>query len=253
MSAFRNFAASFPSFLFPFSNWTACFLGSISTNRNTSLAGDLLTKNWSNFRNTSGRSDITSCTAQLPPTRRVLTSTTPRKIFVIRQSHTAQYTSQILNKSVHQKPDISVRPLLEQEDFEHVRVPRFLWPFRGWWRDGIFPEILCRGLRSSQSQGWPWLEFWEGPAFYLSQTNHLGRYSPLPCSDITNTLVGISGETVPEGGNLRIYWLSAATFGHGSNIWGWCVRPHSSPTRGCWPLQTILNILNIFTINIDIY
>ncbi len=25
------------------------------------------------------------------------------------------------------------------------------------------------------------------------------------CSDITNTLVGISGETVPEGGNLRIY------------------------------------------------
>ena len=29
-----------------------------------------------------------------------------------------------------------------------------------------------------------------------------------PCSDITNTLVGISGETVPEGGNLRIYWPS---------------------------------------------
>ncbi len=26
------------------------------------------------------------------------------------------------------------------------------------------------------------------------------------CGDITNTLVGISGETVPEGGNLRIYW-----------------------------------------------
>ena len=26
------------------------------------------------------------------------------------------------------------------------------------------------------------------------------------CSDITNTLVGISGETVPEGRNLRIYW-----------------------------------------------
>ncbi len=25
------------------------------------------------------------------------------------------------------------------------------------------------------------------------------------CSDITNTLVGISGETVPEGENLRIY------------------------------------------------
>ncbi len=26
------------------------------------------------------------------------------------------------------------------------------------------------------------------------------------CSDITNTLVGISGETVPEGRNLHIYW-----------------------------------------------
>ncbi len=25
------------------------------------------------------------------------------------------------------------------------------------------------------------------------------------CSDITNTQVGISGETVPEGGNLHIY------------------------------------------------
>ncbi len=25
------------------------------------------------------------------------------------------------------------------------------------------------------------------------------------CSDITNALVGISGETAPEGGNLRIY------------------------------------------------
>ena len=25
------------------------------------------------------------------------------------------------------------------------------------------------------------------------------------CSDITNTLVGISGETAPDGGNLRIY------------------------------------------------
>ncbi len=33
----------------------------------------------------------------------------------------------------------------------------------------------------------------------------------------------------------------------------WCVTPHSSPTRGCWPLQTILNILNIFTINIYVY
>ncbi len=27
------------------------------------------------------------------------------------------------------------------------------------------------------------------------------------CSDITNTLVGISGETVPQGRNLRIYYV----------------------------------------------
>ncbi len=30
-------------------------------------------------------------------------------------------------------------------------------------------------------------------------------YSPNTCSDITNTQVGISGETVPKGGNLCIY------------------------------------------------
>ncbi len=31
------------------------------------------------------------------------------------------------------------------------------------------------------------------------------------CGDITNTLVGISGETVPKGGNLCIYWPSNHT------------------------------------------
>ncbi len=39
------------------------------------------------------------------------------------------------------------------------------------------------------------------------------------CSDITNTLVGISGETVPGGRNLRIYYVhSGAICGCGSNI-----------------------------------
>ncbi len=74
------------------------------------------------------------------------------------------------------------------------------------------------------------------------------------CSDITNMLVGISGETVPKGGNLCIYYAhSAAIYEAVVQIHSWCVTPHSSPTRGCWPLQIILNILNIFTINIDIW
>ncbi len=34
----------------------------------------------------------------------------------------------------------------------------------------------------------------------------IGQHKRRLCSDITNTQVGISGETVPEGGNLRIYW-----------------------------------------------
>ncbi len=33
----------------------------------------------------------------------------------------------------------------------------------------------------------------------------VGQSNVSTCSDITNTLVGISGETVPEGGNLCIY------------------------------------------------
>ncbi len=64
------------------------------------------------------------------------------------------------------------------------------------------------------------------------------------CSDITNTQVGISRETVPEGGNLPIYWS------HSNHpIWwavvltafySWCVTPHSSPGKGCLQQQTIL-------------
>ena len=61
--------------------------------------------------------------------------------------------------------------------------------------------------------------------------------------------VGISGETVPEGRNFHIYYVQAWHLVSGSNIWGWCVTPHSSPARGCWHQKTIFNILNIFTIN----
>ncbi len=39
----------------------------------------------------------------------------------------------------------------------------------------------------------------------LSENNLYFIWRGLACSDITNTLVGISGETVPEGGNLYIY------------------------------------------------
>ncbi len=39
----------------------------------------------------------------------------------------------------------------------------------------------------------------------LSRLPRAGKLESLLCSDITNTLVSISGETVPEGGNLHIY------------------------------------------------
>ncbi len=38
------------------------------------------------------------------------------------------------------------------------------------------------------------------------------------CSDITNTQVGISGETVPEGGNLHMYYVQKQHLMDGSNI-----------------------------------
>ncbi len=76
------------------------------------------------------------------------------------------------------------------------------------------------------------------------------------CSDITNTLVGISGETAPDGGNHPIYFVHSGAICPVVVLnCSWCVTPHSSPTRGCWPcwpLQSILNILNIFTIFIYI-
>ncbi len=68
------------------------------------------------------------------------------------------------------------------------------------------------------------------------------------CSDITNTQVGISGETVPEGGNLCIYYVQKQHLVLWFEVWDWCVTPHSSPSRGCWQCLTIFNILNIFII-----
>ncbi len=46
---------------------------------------------------------------------------------------------------------------------------------------------------------------WEISTKIGNFSRHLLGNSLALCSDITNTLVGISGETVPEGGNLRIY------------------------------------------------
>ncbi len=60
------------------------------------------------------------------------------------------------------------------------------------------------------------------------------------CSDITNNRFGISGETVPEGRNLPIFFCyvqSHHLVSGGSNIWVTCITPHSSPTRGCWYQQ----------------
>ncbi len=77
------------------------------------------------------------------------------------------------------------------------------------------------------------------------------------CSDITNTLIGISRETAPDGWNRPIYFVHSGAICPAVVLnRSWCVTPHSSPTRGYWPrwpLQPILNILNIFTINIYIY
>ncbi len=71
---------------------------------------------------------------------------------------------------------------------------------------------------------------------------NLGRFLEFDfrtkCSDIANNRFGISGETVREGGNLRIYYVqSHYLVSGGSNIWVRYVIPHSSPTRGCWSQQ----------------
>ncbi len=62
-----------------------------------------------------------------------------------------------------------------------------------------------------------------------------GSVRPASCSDITNTLVGISGETELDGGNRPIYFVySGAICPVVVLIRSWYVTPHSSPTRGCW-------------------
>ncbi len=76
------------------------------------------------------------------------------------------------------------------------------------------------GLQGPNTLSPKWLVLWIPPApsfvFVTSQSSlnpgpelDLQPERPwtwLHCSDITNTLVGISGETVPEGGYLCIYW-----------------------------------------------
>ncbi len=52
------------------------------------------------------------------------------------------------------------------------------------------------------------------PSTYMSNEENFALcqfklFRGVGCSDITNTQVGISGETVPEGGNLHIYWPSS--------------------------------------------
>ncbi len=67
-------------------------------------------------------------------------------------------------------------------------------------------------------------------------------------SDITNTLVGISGETGREPPYLLTFIRSRHLVSGGSNFYSWCVTPHSSPSRGYWQCLTIFNILNFFII-----
>ncbi len=87
-----------------------------------------------------------------------------------------------------------------------------------------------------------------------SPQNVFATNARLHCSDITNTWVGISSETELDGGNRPIYFVySGAICPVVVLIRSWCVTPHSSPTRGCWPCWPLQPILNIFTINIYIH
>ncbi len=49
------------------------------------------------------------------------------------------------------------------------------------------------------------------------------------CSDITNTLVGISGETVPKGGNLHIYYVQSCHLVSGGFKFTTGVSHHTPP------------------------
>ncbi len=59
----------------------------------------------------------------------------------------------------------------------------------------------------------------------MLQTSHVGAF----CGDITNTLVGISGETVPEGGNLHIYCVHLVSDG---SKFAASVSHHTPPPPG---------------------
>ncbi len=61
----------------------------------------------------------------------------------------------------------------------------------------------------------------------------------------------VSQEWLSPGAGTSVFiypFQSYHLVSSGSNIWGWCVTPHSFPTRGCWCSTTIFNIVNIFTI-----
>ena len=52
------------------------------------------------------------------------------------------------------------------------------------------------------------------------------------CSDITNTLVGISGEMVPEGRNLHIYYVQSCHLVSGGCKFTAGVSHHTHPPPG---------------------
>ncbi len=58
------------------------------------------------------------------------------------------------------------------------------------------------------------------------------RREPVLCSDITNTLVGISGETVPEGGNLCIYYVQSCHLVSSGSKFTAGVSHHTTPLVG---------------------
>ncbi len=103
---------------------------------------------------------------------------------------------------------------------------------------------LCLGLKGYVFQ----IRLESGCQFVLCSLNLV--MPKMHCSDITNTLIGISGETAPGGWNRPIYFVHSSAICPAVVLnCSWCVTPHSSPTKGGWPLQPILIILNMFTIN----
>ena len=73
---------------------------------------------------------------------------------------------------------------------DEVRLTRFSPTVDCTATDGGIKALFCQNLIQ-----------WGSVSSSIVELVDLRSY----CSDITNTLVGISGETVPEGGNLYIY------------------------------------------------